>query len=114
MSSVLHSVGTSQQNFSCNQSRAYTKLDTLFASAIVPKQEGLTAVATKKPVTWFQGYFGDQDYNPILDSEYDNLEAYLTIGSKRIPLFPENRVNMHYYRLLQACGKMLVMYTICQ
>ena len=30
LNSVLHSVGNSHANFSCNQSRAYTKLDTIF------------------------------------------------------------------------------------
>ena len=40
LNSVLHSVGSSHANFSCNQSRAYTKLDTLFATLIRTVVEG--------------------------------------------------------------------------
>ena len=105
LNSVLHSVGSSHANFSCNQSRAYTKLDTLFATFIRTQAEGATFNACRKPVSWFQGLKPTPGTNIALSGAEDNLEAYLTIGSKRIPLFPEQKVNMHYYRLLQACGK---------
>ena len=62
-------------------------------------------MSAKKPVSWFQGLKPTPGTNIALSGAEDNLEAYLTIGSKRVPLFPEQKVNMHYYRLLQACGK---------
>ena len=107
MNSVMHSIGNSHANFSCNQSRAYTKLDTLFATLTRSEVNGVhgsVPASTKKPVSWFQGYATDHASNTALTATTDNLEAYLTIGSKRIPLFPETKANMHYYRLLQACG----------
>ena len=43
LNSVLHSVGNSHANFSCNQSRAYTKLDTMFVNFIVTEQAGTSS-----------------------------------------------------------------------
>ena len=105
LNSVLHSVGNSHANFSCNQSRAYTKLDTMFATLVRHEAEGTAISGCKKPVNWFQGLYEDHLSGVSPDNSNDNLEAYITLGSKRIPVFPENRINMHYFRLLQACGK---------
>ena len=103
LNSVLHSVGHSHANFSCNQSRAYTKLDTLFVNYIRTEAEGASAATTRKAVNWFQGIHNA--WNTKLNDTNDTLEAYITIGSKRIPLFAETKLNQHYYRLLQATGK---------
>ena len=105
LNSVLHSVGNSHASFSCNQSRAYTKLDSVFATLVRTEDAGQTLQACKKPVNWFQGLSAEHLTAIIPDNSNDILESYITLGSKRIPVFPENRVNMHYFRLLQACGK---------
>ena len=105
LNSVLHSVGNSHSSFSCNQSRAYTKLDTVFATLVRTEDAGQTLQACKKPVNWFQGLSAEHLTAIVPDNRNDILESYITLGSKRIPVFPENRVNMHYFRLLQACGK---------
>ena len=105
LNSVLHSVGNSHASFSCNQSRAYTKLDTVFATLVRTEDAGQTLQSCKKPVNWFQGLSAEHLTAIVPDNRNDILESYITLGSKRIPVFPENRVNMHYFRLLQARGK---------
>ena len=105
LNSVLHSVGNSHASFSCNQSRAYTKLDTVFASLVRSEDVGTNLETCKKPVNWFQGLHGEHVGGIVPDNDTDILESYITLGSKRIPVFPESRTNMHYFRLLQACGK---------
>ena len=105
LNSVLHSVGNSHASFSCNQSRAYTKLDTVFASLVRSEVVGTNLATCKKPVNWFQGLSAEHVGGIVPDNDTDILESYITLGSKRIPVFPENRTNMHYFRLLQACGK---------
>ena len=104
LNSVLHSVGNSHANFSCNQSRAYTKLDTMFATLVRNEAEGTAISGCKKPVNWFQGLAGEHVAGIIPDSNSDGLESCITLGSKRIPGFPESKTNMHYFRLLQAVG----------
>ena len=42
LNSVLHSVGNSHANFSCNQSRAYTKLDTMFVNYIRTEDDAVS------------------------------------------------------------------------
>ena len=49
LNSILHSVGNSHANFSCNQSRAYTKLDTMFVNYIVTEQAGTSSTNPKQP-----------------------------------------------------------------
>ena len=106
LNSVVHSVGNSHANFSCNQSRAYTKLDTMFVNYIRTEAAASTPSGTRKHVNWFQG-ISSAATDEVNDTT-DTLEAYITIGSTRVPLFAETKLNQHFYRLLQATGKMQV------
>ena len=99
-------MGNSHANFSCNQSRAYTKLDTIFVNYVRTTIEGTAPNApedTIKPVNWFQGLTAG--FLEEINDDTDTLEAYITIGAKRMPLFAETKLNQHYFRLLQATGK---------
>ena len=62
-------------------------------------------MCNKKPVSWFQGLLAFDAIGNEVDDQNDTLSSYLTIGSKRMSLFKEERMNMHFYRLLQAVGK---------
>jgi hypothetical protein len=96
LNSVLHSVGSSNANFSCNQSRAYTKLDTIFVNYIRTELQGTgatTPYTSRKQVNWFQGLTDSS--TTAIDDTNDILEAYITIGSKRVPLFAETKLNQH-------------------
>ena len=87
LNSVLHSVGNSHASFSCNQSRAYTKLDTVFASLVRSVDVGTNLATCKKPVNWFQGLNAEHVGGIVPDNDTDILESYITLGSKRIPVF---------------------------
>ncbi len=46
-------------------------------------------VQKKTPVNWFQGLANSETVK--MNEDVDTLESYITIGSKRVPLFAETK-----------------------
>ncbi len=65
----------------------------MFVNYIRTEAEGASAQNAVKQTNWFQGL--TNAWNTIIDDTNDTLEAYITIGSKRVPLFAENKLNQH-------------------
>ena len=115
-STIVHSLpggaGGATQEFHVNQTRAFSKLDTVFVSFAKQEADGVATVGAApdavKDVTWFEGLNGTVPPaagQECLTGNADRLECHLTLGPVRMPHFSPQRVCEHFFRYLQALGK---------
>ena len=86
-------------DFSVNQSRAFSRLNTIFAVFSQPRSP------FDSEVSYFPGKVpSDTDYS--LEQKYDNLETYISLGGTRYPQYPTTKLAHHRLYYVSALGKL--------
>ena len=57
-----------------------------------------------KEATWFEGI--DSNHDVGISKVADDCEAFLSIGPRRYPVYPVQRLTEHYYRTQQLAGRL--------
>ena len=86
---------SSLANFSINQSRSFSRLNTLFVVFNKPQTN------TEREVNTFVGKTNDT----TITAGQDNLNFYFSLGGTRYPTYPSEKLATHRYCYLDALGK---------
>ena len=110
-SSIVHTIPAGQ-DFNVNQTRAFTKLDTVFVNFARQELEGTVAPGTPADrVTdtwWFEGLNSDTAPGSTIIAKTgnaDRLEYFFQLGPKRFPHFSPQRTCEHFFQFLKSLGK---------
>ena len=73
-------------------------------TAPVPQVTVRTRFLVSKEATWFEGI--DGNHQTGIMKHDDVCEAFLSIGPRRYPVYPVQRLSEHYYRTQQLAGRL--------
>ena len=87
-------------DFSVNQSRAFSRLNTIFAVFSQPRD------LETSEVSYFSGKCGDAIDEHTMRQASDNLETYISLGGTRYPQYPTQKLAHHRLYYVSALGKL--------
>ena len=80
-----------------NQSRAFSRLNTIFAVFSLPQTD------THREVNWFPGKTTSA---AVMSQAEDNMETYISLGGTRYPQYPTQKLAHHRLYYVSALGKL--------